>query len=82
MLSQRCRVRVLAVKTDATLAKCAKPGKQMCMKYKGQNNQGERGSERAINFPRDDSAHSLFLGTAQNTPNANPLWKSLADLRL
>ena len=29
----------------------------------GQNNQGEKGSEDAVNFPRDESAHSLFLGT-------------------
>ena len=28
-----------------------------------QHNQGAQGSEDAVNFPSDDSAHSLFLGT-------------------
>ena len=55
---------VLTVTTGATLAKCAKPGKQMSVKYKGgSNNQGEQGSEGAVNFPRDDPARSLFLAT-------------------
>ena len=64
MPSQRCRVFYLSHRRP--LQQSVQNQESKCpWSTRGQNkaDQGEQGSEDAVNFPREDSANSLFLGT-------------------
>lgn len=61
MPSQRCRVFCFNCHNRGHFGKMCKTRKYNVHEVQGgQYNQGEHGSEDPVNFPRDDSAHSLF----------------------